>query len=426
MTQNKLKTYFIVGTLAVAAVLVIGFSAKAAETANKEYRNGTVVGINGKTYLLVTTGSAVEIMSFNQASNPILEAELRLPQNIKDVVTTAQGGETYAIVTTGRYLYRIKITNPKNMEVVLKHDNYQYSKGRNRTGSIDALATNGKALYTAGQFGVRRMDIMNLQVEKIMFYDKAYGVAVNSKVLYVLGEQKAFEYSLDNGQKLMEADVKNVDKLNRKIAVDKNNNGYVVSDNAVIKLANKKAYTYTNPVKNLNFSYAVTAGDNAVYYVNGLGVTKLDMNFKKQGFFVTAQSKLFGERAFAVGVLTVNVNGGEKVVVLNKSGIVVMAPNMKVIAKYRGNSSLQASPDFALSFDHQYFMTNQMIVAKMSGFYPNETVKLTIGGKAYQVRSNNSGEAMISFMTPSTPGRYVVDIKAPYSDVGYQQVREVK
>jgi hypothetical protein len=425
MTQNKLKTYFIVGTLAAAAVLVIGFSVKAAETANKEYRNGTSVAINGKTYLLVTTGSAVEIMSFNQASNPVLEAELRLPQNIKDVVTTAQGGETYAIVTTGRYLYRVKITNPKNMEVVLKHDNYQYSKGRNRTGSIDALATNGKALYTAGQFGVRRMDIMNLQVEKIMFYDKAYGVAVNNKVLYVLGEQKAFEYSLDNGQKLMEVDVKNADKLNRKIAVDKNNNGYVVSDNAVIKMVNKKAYTYTNPVKNLNFSYAVTAGD-AVYYVNGLGVTKLDMNFKKQGFFVTAQSKMFGERAFAVGVLTVNVNGGEKVVVLNKSGIVVMAPNLKVIAKYRGNSALQANPDFALSFDHQYFMTNQAIVAKMSGFYPNETVKLTIGGKTYQVRSNNSGEAMISFVTPSNPGRYVVDIRAPYSEVGYQQVREVK
>lgn len=428
MTQNKLRAFFIFGTLVAAFLLVVGFSVKAASApeAFKEYRNGSSIVLNGRTYLLVTNGSSVEILSFNQANSLVLESELRLPQKIRDVITTSEGNNAYAIVTTGRYLYRVRITDPKNMEVILRHDNYQYSRGRKRTGTVDALAFNGTKLFIAGQYGVRQMDAVNLQVEKILFYEKANGLAVNNNSLYVLGEQKAFKFNLNNGQKIMEVDVKNTDKLIRRIAVDKDNAGYVVGDNSLIKMSNNSTTTYANPVKTINFSYAVVSGGDAIYYVNGLGVTKFDLNFKKQGFFTTAQTKQFGERSFAVGVMVVNVNGGEKVVVMNKSNIVVLSPSLTVVSKYSSSNSTQNNPTFTLSLDHQFLMTNQDITARMAGFYPNETVKLTIGGRIYLARANNQGEAMIIFTTPSLPKKYMIEVSAANSGTNYQESREVK
>lgn len=427
MTQNKLRVFYLIGTLVMAVVLAVGFSVSAATTNPnyKEYRNGSAVAIKGKTYLLATNNSSVEILSFNRDNALVLEAELRLPQKIKDVVTTNEGDEAYAIVTTGRYLYRVRITNPKNLEVVLRHDNFQYSRGRTRTGNIDSLATNGKALFTAGQYGVRRINLVNLQVEKYVYYDKAYGVAVNNNFIYVLGEQKAYAFNLVNFKKVMEADIKNVDKLNRRIAIGKYNAGYVISDNSVIKMLNGEVTTYKNPVKTVNFSYAAAATNNEIYYVNGIGVTKLDVNLKKLGYFTTAQPKTFGERSFAVGVMVVNANGGDKVVVMNKSNIVVMSPNLAVLSKYKNNDNLQPASGFTIVHDHLYFMTNQAISARITGLYPNEKVKLTIGGKAFYTKSSNTGEAIISFVTPSNPKRYTLEVSAASLASNYQETREV-
>jgi hypothetical protein len=428
MTQNKLRVVFIVSVLAVAAVIAVGFSASAATKVAdyKEYRSGSAVAIAGQTYLLATNNSSVEIMRFDQASKLVPVSEIRLPQKIRDLVTVNEGKEAYAIVTTGRYLYRIRITDPRRLEVVLRHDNYQYSRNRIRTGSIESLATNGKVLLTSGQFGVRAMGLTNLQVEKYYFLEKSYGVAVNNEVVYVQGEQKAYAFNLATGNKIMEADIKNAEKLNRRSAVNKANAGFIVSDNALLRMANGKVTTYVNPTPKVNYSYAATATDKAVYYVNGFGITKFDNNLKKTAFIKTSVSSRFGDRSFAVGVLAVNVNGGEKIVVMNKSSILVMSPNLSLISQYKDANNLQSTPEVSVTFDHQYFMTNQAITARMSGYWPNELVKLTIGGRTYQVKANNIGDAMISFMTPGTPARYMLDVTALSSGINYQIVRDVR
>jgi hypothetical protein len=368
----------------------------------------------------------VEIMSFNQATALVVVSELRLPQKIKDIVAVNEGNEAFAIVTTGRYLYRIRITDPKNMEVVLRHDNYQYSKGRIRTGSIESLATNGKLLFTSGQYGVRSMGLTNLIVNKYYHYDKSYGVAVNGKTVTVLGEQKAYTYHLVTGKKLMETPIKNDEKLIRRPAVNGQDMAYAISDNAVIKMFNGKVVTYANPAQKVSYSYAAATAGKSVYYVNGFGVTKFDAELKKSAFLKTSITSRFGDRAWAAGVISANINGGEKVIVFNKSSIVVMSPNLSVISQYKGNNNIQYNPGFSLSFDKQYLMTNQAVTARMTGFWPNESVKVMFAGKVYQVKANNLGESMLSFTTPGAFGRFVFDISAGASGTTYQQTKDIR
>lgn len=428
MTVNKLRIFFILGTMLATFMLVIGFNVSAAVVmpTYKEYRNGSAVIIDGQTYLLLTNNSSVEILQFNQANSLTQVSELRLAQKIKDVVTVNEGKEAYAIVTTGRYLYRIRITDPRNMQVVLKHDNYQYSRGRIRTGSVESLATNGKYLYTAGQYGVRRMNLSNLIVDKYYYYDKAYGLAVNDQAVFVIGENKAYGFNLATGNKLMEVELKNIDKQLRRPAVSKHNEGYVISDNAIIKMFDNQKTVYTNPTPKVSFSYGATMIDKTVYYANGYGVTKFDNNLEKTGFLKTSATNRFGDRSWAVGVLAVKVNGSDKLIVLNKSSILVLSPSLALISQYRDINNVLHNPGLTVNFDRQYFMTNQAIAARLAGFWPNEIIKLSIGDKVYQGKANNLGEAMISFMTPSTPKRYLVDISAQSSLMTYQETRDVK
>lgn len=424
MNQSRIRAVFIVSALVIGAMLVFGNSASATvtEPSPKEYRNASTIVLNGRTHLLVTNGTAVEILQFNQASALVPVAELHLPQKIKDVVTVTEGKESFAIVTTGRFLYRVRITDPQKMEVVLKRDVYQYSRGRIHTGSVESLATNGKVLITGGQFGVRAMGLTNLSVEKFYHYEKTYGVAVNNQVVFVLGETKAFAYHLSTGKKLMETNIKNADKQIRRPAVNKQNGGFVISDNEIIKMFENKTASYKNPEPKMNFSYAVAVTNQAVYYANGYGITKLDNNLKKISFLKTATK----ERNWAVGILTAEVNGSEKVIVLNKSNILVLSPNLAVISQYKSAYDFQNNPQFRVEFDHKFFMTNQTIVAHIVGFWPNETVKLKIAKKFYQVKANNFGQAVITFVTPSTPGKYVIDINAVNSGTNYQESRDIR
>ncbi len=392
--------------------------------AYKEYRTGSITTIAGKPYLLATNNSTVEIFNFNLANALVPVSELRLPQKIKDVVTVTEDKETYAIVTTGRYLYRIRITDPQNMEVILKRDAYQYSRGKIHTGAIESLATNGKVLLTSGQYGVRSIGLSNLLVEKYYYYDKSYGVTVNDKMVSVLGENVAYSFDLVTGKKVAESAIKNADKQIRHSALIGNSN-YVISDNSIAKLADGKVVNYVNPAQKVNFSYAASASDNVVYYANGFGITKFDQNLKKTAFLKTSITSRFGDRSWAVGVLTAKVNGSEKIIVMNKSNILVLTPNLSLLSEYK-NNDIQYNPGFTINYDYKYFMTNQAVTARMTGFLPNEMVKLTFGGRVYQVKSNNLGEAMVSFTNPGNQGRFVLEVSAPSMTTTFQDTKDVK
>lgn len=425
MTRNKLKAVFFLGTMLAASLLVFGFSVSAEELPYVEYRNGVTVRMNNQDYLFATNNGVVEILAFNKMNILYKVSEIRLPQKAKDVVITKEGNKLFATVTTGQFLYRIDVTDPQKLDIVLKRDMYQNSRGRFRVGTVYQLATNGKKIFIASQFGVRSMGLDNLQVERIYHYEKSYGVAVKGNTILAQDENKAYAYDLNTGRKLAEVKTANADKQMRRPAIANDGSAMVISDNSLMRMVGNSSAKYWNPVKSGHASYAAAVIGNNVYYVNGYGVTKLlSGNLKKQGFYYSIPDH--SPRSWAVGIISANINGKDSLIVFNKSGVFVLNADMREVSQYRPDIEYQYEPKVEVKLDALYIKANQNLNARFSGFYPNEMIQFKVADKTYAVRSNNLGLASLAFNAPAKTGKALIVAKGEDSGLEFETSQTIR
>ena len=394
----------------------------------KEYRRGKIVTNQGKTIVAVSNRQFVELLEITKDNKIIKLGEVRGMNVVEDLVVFPENDKNYLVITTGRYLIKYDITKPNSVKVILKRDLYQYRKGQYRTGQIFSLAINDSKIYGAGDNGVRAFGKDNLVVEKIFYFEKAYGLGADNNKLSVLGANKELVYDIKSGKLSAEYNIKNVQAERRNSVFDNKGNPLFISDNSVIK-ADGNLKAYANPVtKNIIFSYGVSYSPTAgIYYVNGYGITHFDNNLNKKEFIKTSAGT-FGANSWGVGVETFRQDGEDKVLVFNKSSILLLNKNLKPLAqyKYKVMGGKEISNELKVVISKKFVMTNNNLDMELFGFWPNEKIKISFGGKDFLVTADNFGHAKTAIQAPVKVMKGVIDINGQESKINFQEIMDVK
>jgi len=380
---------------------------------DKEYRSGQVITIDNKNYLIANNKEFAEIIEITADNKLVQVSEVHGMGKIEDLYAGRAMDKYFLIVATGQYLYRYDITDPKAPKIEFKRDLYVFKRGQFKIGSINVLAGNKDYLFGAGSNGVRSFLKDSLFFYKIYAFDKSYGVAADDDRLYVITENKGTVYNILSGVKLAEVDLENKDKINRSPYFDNSGNAYFPSDRGLVKIntVNFEKKLYLNPVpKTENFSYGVTVSAGGdIYYANGHGLTALNKNFAKTKFFNTSKGN-FGVNSWAVGVKAAKIGTREIVVDFNKSAILLLDKNLKVLSQYKYKKLYfdNITQDLKITVSAYTASAGQKINLRLFGFWPNEIVAITFGKNSYSIKVDNQGYASTDVTVPQQNSRQAI------------------
>ncbi|GEM_PF-4247565 len=408
---NKIISAIILSLILGSGIFAMADQAKAEP--DKQYRSGQIIVINNKNYLIANNKEFAEIIEIT-ADNKLYQAsEVHGMEKIEDLYAGRVGNKYFLIVATGQFLYKYDITNPRAPKIEFKRDLFVARRGQFRNGSVSALAGNQDFIFGAGSNGVRSFFIDNLFVEKIYNFDKSYGLAAGQFELAVITEKKGIVYDILSGVKLMEVDLENKDKLARAPAIDNFGNAYFPTDRGLVKvnIFSGEKEAYNNPVpRTETFSYsAALLPDESVYYANGHGLTVFDTNFNKTKFINTSKGS-FGANAWAVGLAAAKLGAREVIIGLNKSSILLMDKNFKVLARYNYRklypnfitTDLKITPSVSLG------AAGRKIKLQLFGFWPNETVSISFANKSFSAKVDNQGYAQTDITIPFRSGQKAI------------------
>lgn len=413
MAKQKKLIFVILLSLIFASGLFLAGGEALAEP-NKEYRSGQVLTINNKNYLIASNKEFAEIIEITADNKLVQVSEVHGMGKIEDLYAGRAMNKYFLIVATGQYLYRYDISNPATPRIEFKRDLYVFKKWQFKIGSVNALAGNKNFFFGAGTNGVRSFIKDNLFFYKIYTFDRSYGVAADEKNLAVITEAKGLVFDIASGNKLAEVDLENKDKMNRLPYFDNFGNAYFTTDRGLVKIniiTNEKK-AYLNPVpKTENYSYGVTAlSDGGIYYVNGHGLTVLDKNFNKVKFLSTTKGGLYGLSPWAVGITAAKIGTREIIVDFNKSTILLLDKNLKVLSQYKYKKLYPDSitTDLKITASANQASSGQTINLKLYGFWPNETVAVTFGKNSYSIKVDNQGYASTDIAVPAQNSRQAI------------------
>ncbi|MDP2708740.1 MAG: hypothetical protein Q8O93_01645 [bacterium] len=410
----------------IFAVSVFMAAGEAKAETDKQYRSGQIISISGKNYLIANNKEFAEIIEITPSNQLYQASEVHGPDKIEDVQTGYFMDKPYLVAATGQFLYKYDISNPRAPKIEFRRDLYVFRRGYFRNGSVNGLAGNKDFIFGAGPNGVRSFFPDNLFVDKIYTFDKAYGIAADDDFLYVITETKGQIYDIFSGVKLAEINLENKNKQPRSPSFDSSGNIYFPDDQGLVKIdgASGRIKFYTNPVPATDiFSYGLSAlPDGTIYYANGHGITVLNADFNKTNFLNTSKSS-FGANSWAVGAAAARVGGRDAVLALNKSSILLLDKNLKVLARYKYRKLYPdyISTDLKIVPSVNLASAGRKINLRVFGYWPNETVTIAFGKKIISAKTDNQGFVSVDLTVPRQKQRQtIIQVTGDDSKLNYQ------
>jgi hypothetical protein len=408
---NKITISSFLALILILAGLFMAGNALASP--DKEYRTGQIISINNKNYLIASNNEFAEIIEIQADNKMVQVSEVHGSGPITDLYAGQYLNKYFLVTATGRYLYRYDISDPKSPKIEFRRDLYTFRRGEFRIGSVNMLAGNQDYLFTAGSNGVRSFLKDSLFVYKIFNFDKAYGLAADFQSLYVMTETKGLVYDIISGNKLAEVAIDNKDKTYRSPFFDDLGYAYFPSDKGLFRVFRDTNKVYFNPPAQdfENYSYGVTSlSGGSIYYVNGHGITVFDKNFNKTKFVNTSKNNLYGDNSWAVGITSAKIGSREIIADFNKSSILLMDKNLKVLSQYKYKRSYPEfiTQDLKILASSHRDNSGQKVNIQLFGFWPNENVAVTFGNNNYSLKVDNQGFGKVEISVPYQTGQNAV------------------
>lgn len=415
--MKKIILSLIVSLIFLSGVFLLNNAVSAAVSAdnnadnNKEYRFGQIIAINDKNYLIAGDKEFAEILEITSDNKLAQVSEIHGVEKIEAMAAGQNLEKYYLVIASGRYLYHYDISDPSAPKIEFRRDLHITKRGQFKIGSIYSLAGNKNILFGGGAKGVRSFFPDNLFVNKIYTHEKSYGLAADDKNLCVITENKGLVYDIATGNKLAEINLENIGKTLRSPYLDGLGNAYFPSDQGLVKL---NIYTgeqalYVNQVpKGDTYSYGASSLlDGNVYYANGHGLALLDKNNKKIKFFNTSWQERYGANSWAVGVAAAKIGARDVIINFNKSSILLLDKNLKVLTRhsYKKPYSENIAFDLKITASANRASSGQKISLKLYGFWPNENVSLAFGKNNYTVKVDNQGYGIVDLTVPYQAGQ---------------------
>lgn len=418
----------------VAVALAVSFIApiKGGEARTKSYHSGDAVSYSGKVVIATTNTGSLEIFTLNDSGDlskfagfKSYDQRFGKEVNFQDTLLNIENGRLYAYAVDGALLIKYDISDLKTAkEVARAADNsWDWFGGLEKIdGYVATVGTKAVKLWTG-----------NLKVMDQYYVSTPGNYSFNA----MAGESERFIFTIaDEKIKIFDRESRTFTKdiplsfnwggesFKRTVFNDRNNDDiYVVDDEAVrrINLAGEveKSFRHTG-----YYGYDVVPSfdHTHLYFTDGIGIVKLRTGDLKVADYLHTQTLGRGD-GWAMGIKVVADESGEKVILFNGSGIVVLDSNLQPLENSRRELTIATTTveetfpaifePVSLKVDKNRAPAGSQILLSGNGFGQSETLDITFGeGNKAVIQATEGGNFSTMLTVPTVePKARRLDIK---------------
>ena len=402
-------------SLTLLAAVLFFAAVPLGQTKNKSYYSGDAVSYNGQLVVASANTGGMEVFVLN-GSNLDRISRTR-PFNSRfntygsyyEVTLSKENGGLYAYAATD---FRIDKYNISSLNAAPILENNLSNTYWEWYGGMEAFGNN---YFTIGSKGVK---LLNKDLQVIDSYDfknqqNQYNIRISEDGRYLIDVAGNSVRVFDrNSREVISEIALNYKEAegNRRASMDANGDIFVTDDFYAKKFSLdgtlKESFRHLDQP-----GYDTVLSGSNLYFSNGLGVVKLaKSDLRLQDFKYTSS---YGGNGWAMGLKAVSTPNGDRVVVFNNSGILVLNQNLEKVAFFVSDTGegevISPTENLWLKTDISKAKANAKVKLSGGGFAPGEKLVIYFDGQGNQ-------EA-----TTDNQGRFTSELKVPPISSGIQE-----
>lgn len=381
------------------------------------YRGQVLFGTANSGYLEIfkLTGNDVEILVKAKDFNPTFNSY----NDYSDMKFVIEGGKLFVYATSQATVFKYDFSEMSTLSLVKKVKNNYWEW----YSQIDKL---GDSLVTVSAKGVK---VLNDNLDVIDSYPltdvSSYSLTSDGSNDKILGITDSTLEVYDRSTRQVVKEI----PLNFSVVTDSrkayfdvvNNNIYAIDDYYA------KKYNATSGQLLASYRHADTsgydmessAGNDYVYFSNGIGVVKMTKDtFKVADFAYTTMAG--GPQGWAMGLKLVNTDKGDVLVVFNGTNILILNSKLEKITSVKSIEDASEKPqeNLYLNLDHNSATVGGIINLNGGGFWANDNLQIFVGETEITlIKADKNGRFDTSLTIPDVK-KQKQDIKVKGLDSG--------
>lgn len=402
----------------------------------KSYYSGDAISYEGHTIIATTNTGKLELFTLGDNGNINRFAEVKAYDrrfaaeiDFRDVLLNIENGSLYAYTVDGKSFVKYDISDLRQVREVARTEDttWDWFGGLEKiNGYVATIGTNGIKLWTA-----------NLHV-----YDQ-YKITTPGNYTFnsTSAGSKKFIFTIADSQiKIYDRDARNTIRTipltfnwsgeGNKRAIyndDAEDSVYIVDDESVKKInfngEIERSFDHTGP-----FGYDVVPSSDGrfVYFSDGIGIVKL----RKSDLSVVSFSYTQGlgdGNGWATGLKVLNDSTGDRIVLFNGSGIVVLNENLQPMKNSQNELTIATTNEIDtyptivepvyLKVDRNRAASGSPILLSGGGFGQSEVVTIDFLDLKNTIVTDENGSFSLGLTVPTAHAKGA-DIKVVGQDSG--------
>lgn len=401
-------------SLTLLAAVLFFAAVPMGQTKNKSYYSGDAISYNGQLVVASANTGGMEIFVLN--GNSLDRISRTRPFNSRfnnygsysEVTLSKENGGLYAYAVTDFRIDKYNISGLNATPVLETNLSNTYWEWY---GGMEAFGNN---YFTIGNKGVK---LLNKDLQVIDSYDfrntqNQYNIRVSEDGRYLIDITGNSVRIYDRTSRKIISEIAlnyKKDTENRRATMDSDGNIFVTDDFYAKKFSLdgtlKESFRHLDQP-----AYDTVLSGSNLYFSNGVGVVKLaKSNLRLQDFKYTSS---YGGNGWAMGLKAVSTANGDRVVVFNNSGILVLNQNLEKVAYFVSdtdeNETTTPTENMWLKTDISKGQANATVKLTGGGFTPGEKLFIYFDGLGNQEAKTDN------------QGRFASDLKVPPISSGIQ------
>jgi len=403
----------------VFGLLFAGWSVRDGKTKDQSYYAGDAVLYKGN--LVAASANTGKLEIFALKNNKLerlmavsLSANPSKEEAFNDVKLEVQGDslKAYAVAGYTLYLYDLSDLQTARLDNKVKNTYWEwYSR-------VDRF---GKNMATVSARGVR---IWNNDLQVVDGFDFESDLPYSlrssgdSRFLFGLNDSSLEIYDRESRRviKSITLNYRDFDKNGRKSYYDRVNGEVFIADDYYVKKfdLNGKLLASFRHYGDVSYDVESSLDNDFLYFSNGLNVYKLrksDLSLVKE----VQTSALGAAQGWAMGLKLVNTKEGDRLLVFNNSGLLLLDSNLKAVAKTdkisQDDGQIYPLENLYLTLSNRSAQSGAKLGVQGGGFWPNENLKIYLLDAKVNVKADRFGRFNADIIVPAVSNDRSYDLK---------------
>ena len=417
MTKKKLfkrvAMVFLLAIIITPLVLI-----KPGSTKVQPYYSGDAISYRGQLIFGTANSGYLEIFKLSGSDIDLLvkikdyDPTFNSYNDYSDLKFITENGSLYVYAVSKYTVFKYDFSDLESLNPVKKAKNNYWEWYK----EIEKL---GDSLALISDQGIK---IINSNLDVTNSYNfigvEPYSVASNGDNNKILGIGDSKIQIFDRPERRVDKEISlnfAASNLNHKAYLDVLNNKIYAVDDYYAKKFDATTGQLLASYRHLDaagYGMESTAGNDYIYFSNGLGVVKLNKDkFTVADFTYTTTTG--GPQGWAIGLKLVNTDKGDVLVVFNSSNILLLNNKLDKIASVKALEEMDEKPleVLYLNLDHNSAIAGGTVNLNGGGFWANDRLQILVGETEITTISANKNGRFDTLLTIPDVKKQKQDIK---------------